>query len=270
MPEIVEPIIADPDDIEAQIECFKTHGYVILPDLLSPDEVDTLNDAIDRDREANPFMWFSGTAPDYNCNLLLTEPAFEMSIRHERLLPLIGELMGGPICFEELAVRHRDGEDEAHDTGWHRDRGYWPEHPLNLDYPQVIYYLNDVNETTHCFSISPEPAGGEILDDKDAHLERGGILHFYGSAGSAILFNCATLHGVTLRKTDKVRRTIQVYYGHPNRRSLSEVTMMPPNLWRDHPDPEVRRFYSKFNRYTRVMMEGLSMPDDREFSLPKM
>ena len=96
------------------------------------------------------------------------------------------------------------------------------------------------------------------------------ILHFYGNAGSAILFNCATLHGVTLRKTDKVRRTIQVYYGHPNRRSLSEVTMMPPNLWRDHSDPEVRRFYSKFNRYTKVMMDGLSMPDDREHSLPQL
>ncbi|MCE2394920.1 phytanoyl-CoA dioxygenase family protein [Candidatus Poribacteria bacterium] len=157
MPKLVDPVIADPDDIEAQIECFKAHGYVILPDLLSPDEVGTLNDAIDRDRETNPFMWFSGTSPDYNCNLLLTEPAFEMTIRHERLLPLIGELMGGPICFEELAVRHRGSEDEAHDTGWHRDRGYWPQHPLNLDYPQVIYYLNDVNETTHCFSISPEP-----------------------------------------------------------------------------------------------------------------
>ena len=76
MPKLVDPVIADPDDIEAQIQCFKAHGYVILPDLLSSDEVATLNDAIDRDRETNPFMWFSGTSPNYNCNLLLTEPAF--------------------------------------------------------------------------------------------------------------------------------------------------------------------------------------------------
>ena len=55
MPKLVDPIIADPDDIEDQIECFKAHGYVILPDLLSPDEVKTLNDAIDRDRDANHF-----------------------------------------------------------------------------------------------------------------------------------------------------------------------------------------------------------------------
>ena len=258
MPRIVEPIVPDPADLEAQIQCFKATGYVILPHLLSPDEVTMLNDAIDRDRKANPFMWYTTTSRDYNCNLLLTEPAFENTIHHPRLLPLIERLMGGVFCFEELAVRHRDGEDNPRDTDWHRDRGYWLEHPLHLDYPQVIYYLNDVDETTHCFTISPEPASGEILE-RDAHLERGGILHFYGKAGSAILFNCATWHGVTLRQTDKVRRTIQVYYGHPNRPSLSEVTLMPPRLWREHPDPEIRRFYGKFNRFTKVMLEGLGI-----------
>jgi hypothetical protein len=267
MPRLVEPVIADPEHLEAQVQCFMEHGYVIFPNLLSPGEVKMLNDAIDRDRKNHPFMWYTTTSRNYNCNLLLTEPCFEMTIRHPKLLPVIERLMGGPICFEELAVRHRDGEKEARDTDWHRDRGYWREHPLHLDYPQVIYYLNDVNETTHCFTLSPEPAGDEILEDKQAHLERGGVLYFYGEAGSAILFNCATLHGVTLRKTDKVRRTIQVYYGHPNRPSLSEVTLTPPYLWRDHPDSEVRRFYSKFNRYTKVMMEGLGLPDQREFKL---
>lgn len=253
------PVFVDPADLNAQIACFEANGYVILPDLLSPDEVAALNEAVDRDRRDNPFMWFTTTSRDYNCNLLLTEPGFERAIRHPRLLPLIERLMGGPFCFEELAVRHRGGEAAPRDTDWHRDRPYWPEHPLRLDYPQVITYLNDVDETTHCFSLSPEPVRGEILPDKEAHLRRGGVLHFYGRAGSAILFNCATLHGVTLRKTERVRRTIQVYYGHPHRPSLSQVTLVPPRLWRDHPDPEIRRFYGKLNRYTRVVSEGVGI-----------
>lgn len=261
MPRLVDPVIPAPNDLEAQIACFKANSYVILPDLFTPGEVAELNAAIDRDRKANPFMWYSTTSRNYNCNLLLTEPIFEKSIRHPRVLPLVERLMGGPICFEELAVRHRDGESEARDTDWHRDRGYWREHPLHLDFPQVIYYLNDVNEYTHSFTISPEAADGEILDDKQAHIDRGGILHFFGNAGSAILFNAATVHGVTLRKTDKVRRTIQVYYGHPQRPSLSEVTLMPPRLWRDDPDPEIRRFYGKFNRYTKVMLQGVGVGD---------
>jgi hypothetical protein len=261
MMRILEQIVPDPNDAAAQFEFFKSNSYVILPDLFTPDEVAELNAAIDRDRKNNPFMWYCETSHDYNCNLLITEPIFERTIRHPRVLPLVERLMGGKICFEELSVRHRSGEVQARDTDWHRDRDYWRQHPLHLDYPQVIFYLTDVDDGTHCFSISPEPAEGEILNDQTAHLERGGILHFYGEAGAAILFNAATVHGVTLRRTDKIRRTVQVYYGHPQRPSLSEVTLLPPRLWRDHDDPDVRRFYSKFNRYNRVMLQGLGVAD---------
>lgn len=261
MPRILAQIVPDPTDFEAQVAFFKANSYVILPDLFTPDQVAELNAAMDRDRKENPFMWYCTTSRDYNCNLLLTQPLFEQTIRHPRVLPLVEKVMGGPFCFEELAVRHRSAETQERDTDWHRDRDYWRDHPLHLDYPQVIYYLTDVDETTHCFSISPEPAAGEILNDKAAHLERGGILNFYGKAGSAILFNAATVHGVTLRKTNKTRRTVQVYYGHPNRPSLSEVSLIPPRLWRDHADPEIRRFYGKFNRYNKVMQQGLGLAD---------
>lgn len=50
-----------------------------------------------------------------------------------------------------------------------------------------------------------------------------------------------------------------VYYGHPDRPSLSQVTLMPPRFWRDHPDPEVRRFYGKLNRYSQVWLESLGV-----------
>jgi hypothetical protein len=255
---IAPPLPPALDDLDAQFEFFKANSYVVLPDLLTPDKVAGMNEAVDRDRRDNPFMWFCETERDYNCNLLPTEPIFEEVIRHPVVLPIVERLMGGPISFEELSIRHTGPKDEDRPTGWHRDRGYWKEHSLHLDYPQIIAYLTDVDETTHCFSISPEPADGEILE-KEQHLERGGALHFYGKAGSAILFNCATLHGVTHRKTEKHRRTIQVYYGHPDRPSLSQVTLMPPRLWRDHPDPEVRRFYGKLNRYSQVWLESLGV-----------
>src|SRR5262249_49635938 len=148
--------VLEPADIEAQVACFREHSAVILPDLLAPDEVAALNAAIDRDRRDHPFMWFTTTSRDYNCNLWLTEPIFESVVRHPRVLAVVELLMGGPFCFEELAVRHRDGARDPVPTDWHRDRPHWLEHPLHLDYPQVIYYLNDVGENTHCFSISPE------------------------------------------------------------------------------------------------------------------
>jgi hypothetical protein len=249
------------DDLEAQVAFYRAHSYVPLPGLLTPEQVDALNAAMDEDRERHRFLWYCTGSPDYNCNLLLTQPVFEIAIRQPHALALVERLMGGPICFEELAVRQNPASKEARPTGWHRDRGHWMEHPLHLDYPQIIYYLTDVDETTHCFTISPEPADGEVLDT-EAQLRRGGTVYFYGKAGSAILFNAATLHGLTTRKTEHYRRIVQVYYGHPHRPSLSEVSLIPPRLWRDHPDPEIRRFYGKLNRYNQTMHAafGIEIP----------
>ena len=166
--------------------------------------------------------------------------------------------MGGPVCFEELSVQVTPPSSTAHPTGWHRDTTYWNEHPLHLDYPQMICYLTDVNEATHAFTISGEPAAGEILP-QDAHLERGGTTYFHGRAGTAILFNAATVHGATRRVTEDTRRILQVYWGHAARPNLSDVTLIPPRLWRDHPDAEVRRFYGKHSRFSRVFHAGMGI-----------
>ncbi|MBV7338947.1 phytanoyl-CoA dioxygenase family protein [Chloroflexi bacterium TSY] len=261
MVRLVEQVIPEPNDIEAQVDFFKANSYVILPDLLLPDEVAQLNEAIERDRASHYFMWERKefTEMDDNSNLLLNEPIFETVIRRPAVLTLLDRLMGGPVCFEQLTVSHRDGQKDAQNIEWHRDKAHWMEHPLHLDYPQIIYYLTNVDESTHCFSISPEPADGEILLDDEAQLERGGVLNFYGQAGSAILFNCAALHAVTVRKTEKIRRTIQLYLGHEFHPSLSEITLIPPRLWRDHPDAETRRFYGKLNRRTKLTLQGLGV-----------
>ena len=258
MPRLLTPEIPDPADPDAQYAFFRAHSYLILPDLLAPDQVRAMNEAMDRDMARHPFMWYTQGVGNYNCNLWLAEPVFEEAIRPPRLLAILDRLMGGPFCFEELAVRHSPGETVGRSTAWHRDRAYWTEHPLHLDYAQIIYYLTDVDAATHCFTISPEPAGGAILE-RDEHLARHGMLHFHGRAGTGILFNAATWHGVTLRRTARTRRTIQVYFGHPARPPLSDATLMPPRLWRDHPDAEIRRFYGKLNRYSELVLAGLGL-----------
>ena len=70
-----------------------------------------------------------------------------------------------------------------------------------------------------------------------------------------MLFNIGGLHTATTRPTQEERKTVQVYYGHPNRRYLSEDSLIPVELWRDHPDPEVRAFYSVLNNKTRDYLE---------------
>ena len=245
-------------DRDGQIAHFNAHSYVVLPNVLTSDQVASLNAAIDRDRDTNSFLWWFKGAPNNASNLLLTEPVFDLAPRAPVVLDLLSALMGGAVCFEELSVQVTPPSDTAHPTAWHRDTGYWLEHPLHLDYTQMICYLTDVDETTHAFTISPESATGEILS-QDAHIERGGTTYFHGKAGTAILFNAATVHGATRRVTENTRRILQVYWGHEARPNLSDVSLIPPRLWRDDPDPEIRRFYGKHSRFSRVFHRGMGI-----------
>ncbi len=164
--------------------------------------------------------------------------------------------MGGPICFSELGARYMAPYDGPETQGWHRDRPHWPEHPLRMDYIQVMVYLTDVDETTHCFSISPESVDQPVLKDKTEQLARGGCTHIHGPAGAVCLFNIAVLHTATVRKTAAERKTLQTYYGHRNRPTLSNDSILPPIFWRDHPDEEVRAFYGNLNTVTRVYLKA--------------
>lgn len=246
------------DGLDAQVAFYRANSYVVLPDLLSPEEVAAINWAIDGSREQTPTMWYWRGSPNINCNLLLSEPTHDRVIRHPAVLAVLDRIMGESYCFEESAIQITEPSDEVHPTGWHRDVGHWREHPLFLDYAQLIIYLTDVDETTHCFTISPEPAGGEILP-KEAQLEQRGVFYFHSPAGAGILFNAAALHGLTRRKTPKQRRILQVYYSHPHRPAIGDNTIVPPRLWRDHPDPEVRRFYSKHNAFSRLVHHGMGI-----------
>ena len=80
--------------------------------------------------------------------------------------------------------------------GWHRDRPHWDEHPFRMDYIQLMVYLSDVDEETHCFSLSPEAVSQPVLEDKEEQLKQGGEYHLHGPAGTCALFNVArAAHG---------------------------------------------------------------------------
>src|SRR5207248_401695 len=85
-PAATEPA-ADPGSLQASLEFFRAHSYLLLPDLLSPETVRELNAAMDRDRAQRPYFWGALNSRNGTSNLLLTEPAFEPVVRHPRVLP---------------------------------------------------------------------------------------------------------------------------------------------------------------------------------------
>ena len=114
-------------------------------------------------------------------------PEFDSLIRHPKVMEPLNSLMKNDICFSEIGLQHMAAYigDPKH-WGWYRDGGHLIEHPLRMKNIQLIVYLSNVDETTHCFSVSPESVKQPILDDREAQLKQGGICNLYGDAGTAI------------------------------------------------------------------------------------
>ena len=130
-----------------------------------------------------------------------------------------------------------------------------------MDYIQLMLYLADVDETTHCFSASPESVDEPILEDTAKQLERGGGVDLHGPAGTVCLFNVSVLHTATTRPTQSERLSVQVYYGHRARAYLADDSVIPPMSWKDHPDSEVRAFYGNINEITRIYLRAFGMDE---------
>ena len=237
------------------LQHFRENGYVVLENALTPDEITRYTELFDRDRSEHgrPNLWHPFAHQMRNCNPLVTTPEFDELIRHPNIMPVIELLMGGPVCFSEICLRYMEPNDGETEQRFHRDRPHWVEHPLRMDYIQSVVYLTDLDETTHCFSISPESVDEPILDTEE-QLERNGIFHFHAPAGTVALINIAVLHAATVRVTDKERKTVQTYYGHQSRPYLSNCSVIPPRFFRHHPDPQVRAFYGKLNKTTETFI----------------
>ena len=246
---------------ESDREYFRRNGFVLLHDLVSAAEIQRFLDLFHEDRKRAPLRWARRGSQTMNCDALCTTPEFDEVVRHPLILQAVGELMGGPVCFGELCIRHMEPADSPGSKGWHRDRGHYPEHPLRMDYIQLMLYLTDVDETTHCFSLSPESVDEPIFEEAGKQLERGGCFDVHGPAGTVCLFNVAVLHRATVRKTDKERKSIQVYYGHRDRPYLADDSLIPPMFFINHPDPEVRAFYGNLNAITRMYMRAFGIEE---------
>lgn len=240
------------------LDFFRQNGYVSLGQPFSPDEVGRFIELYDRDRSETGYFWrpiaFDGHQ-SVNCEPLISSPEFDGLIRHPALIEPIETIFEGPSCLAEACLRHMAPYEGDPVEVWHRDRQHMTDRLYRCGYLQMMLYLSDVSEDTHCFSISPEPCDAPILDIEEQVKERGGV-HLHGPAGTVILFNLSVVHAATVRKTTQERKSVQVYYGHRDGPVLSQYTTIPTGLWRDHPDPEVRGFYSVLNTRSRKFAEA--------------
>lgn len=247
----------EPGAAAAPSAAFARDGFLVLPGALTAAEVAELNAAIDRHRARFARLWMERGegGRSQSVHVLLSCPEFDAGIAHPAVLPLVEALVGADAVFEEHSVMIRAPVDgEPPQTVWHRDVRHLSDHPYGLFALSVVYYLTDVEATTHTFACVPESvevkrAPREALPACDGAAGR----DLLGPAGTAVLFNAGSCHAGRVRTTPRERRTVHIYYGHAGQVPLSEHTICPRRLV-EHPEPSARRLFARPNQITRAVL----------------
>jgi Phytanoyl-CoA dioxygenase (PhyH) len=225
---------------------FDREGFLVVPGALEPAQVSRLDRAFLDHLELWPEDWarFSDsfiTTPD----VLPRTDAFDFAIENPKLRPLLEALIGPDFAFEELDLIQRKPVDDAGELkGWHRDiiRAY--ERRFEIMPISVVYYLTDVTEKDHCFSIVPGTHGPRV-DMRPEDVRPGMETDALGPAGSAFIFHARCIHAGKLKPRSAERRTIHLYFGQADAPRTSEWTTIPPRL-ADKRDPALPpKLYAK-------------------------
>ena len=100
----------------------------------------------------------------------------------------------------------------------HRDHPHAELRRNRTGFYTLMVYLTTVDESTPCFSISPEAADDALLPAPE-QVARRGFHDIHGPAGTAVLFNLSAVHRAsgharTASHSTRERKSLQLYYAH--------------------------------------------------------
>ena len=220
------------DRLHAAEEQFNKDGFVVIPNALSSSQLKHLNAAFDRYYHEFPQEWAHFSESFINtADVLPRTSDFDEVIENPVVLPLMQKLLGDKVAFEELGLMIRNPTDNTGELkGWHRDiiRDYDRRHEINAI--SVVYYLTDVTENDHCFSIIPG-THDRLLDVRPSEVTSDMAVDAHGPAGSAFVFHARCIHAGKLRTGSAQRRTMHLYYERYGEPRTNQWTQIPPRLY---------------------------------------
>jgi hypothetical protein len=227
---------------------FDRQGFVLVPNAVTGEQIAQLNESIDHYQESYPDEWvdFPGSMTQ-SVNVLPRTGDFDFAIENPGTLNVLRRILGEEMTFEELSIMIRNPTRNVCDVkGWHRDLTRDFDRRREIDAVSLIYYLTDVTEADHCFSIIPE-SHNRLLDLRPEEVTPGMEFDVVAPAGTALLFHARCIHAGKLKPTSRQRRTLHLYYARSDQPRTSEWSDIPPRLAAKI-DPRLPpRLFSKWN-----------------------
>jgi phytanoyl-CoA hydroxylase len=226
-----------------QIDRFDRDGYLVIPDLLTPEDVaqlqretanyhDTLIASLPPGVDVT---WEPNANPPRVQQVLNAEclsPALAGIIRSPRVRGVIEPLLGPDVgLFHVKFIMKSPGVGGP--VPWHQDYAYWTDQadaPLQLN---CMVYLDDADEQNGCLQVlagshragletHADTAKGSFVRELDVSALAGDVVSLPGKAGTGILFGALLKHASPPNRSPKPRRSFTAVYstlgvGHPVR-----------------------------------------------------
>ncbi|NGP45607.1 phytanoyl-CoA dioxygenase family protein [Bacillaceae bacterium SIJ1] len=234
-----------------QVDFYQREGYLVLPSLLSAEELNPTKEAmndkvsmianelfkdglikdrlIDRPFERRLAELFKDlTEKDflkYGVSWRDRHPGYFHLMSHPKILDVVESLIGGEIFSNPLYnTRPKIPKVAAGAVPWHQDKSYWPGAKSN---PVITVWIPivDANEINGCLHIKPKTHRKRLLEwhrEQDTgagytalrenQLGNTPSVVLPVKAGSAIVFNDRCLHMSTPNHSEEVRWSVDLRY----------------------------------------------------------
>ena len=230
------------------VEELDVNGFTVIKDALSPEQVATLNQAVDRFREEHPEQWVGLSDSQRQApNVLPWTGEFDFVIENPKILGILGRVYEDDLAYEDFGIMIREPTQDLRDPrGWHRDLTRDHARRKEIQAIQVIYYLTAVSENDHCLTIVPE-SHNRLIDLRVEEVQPGEGREIQAPAGSAVIFHVRCIHAGRLKPKSRQRRTLHLYYAHGGLPRITEWSEIPERLYKKVDPALPPHFYSKWN-----------------------
>jgi ectoine hydroxylase-related dioxygenase (phytanoyl-CoA dioxygenase family) len=242
---------------QEQITFFHENGYVRIPQVFAPEEVQTLSDELDRVMQdwAKTNMGWTGPwrqvylSADIEKRSLLTHAndfhihsaAWGRAVFHPRLVEAMSSLLG-----PEVEMHHTTLHCKPPETGMpfpmHQDSPFYQHE--GFGFVDAIIHLDTTTSENGCLKFLPG-------SHRQGHLEHilrmpdgtGCSPHLPtdryrlaeavacpAEAGDVVAFSIYTIHGSDINRTDRWRRLVRVGYRDPRCKQIGGYALGKPGL----------------------------------------
>lgn len=227
---------------------FEENGYLVVPGVLSPDEVAHFINLVDEMAADDRARRGAGdTGPQANVeirNAIARRDDLLPLLDWPAAFPLMAEIMGWNIQITTSHVFVRMPTPQAENSfkaiGWHCDgpRPMFPE--VNGAYPRMYakigYFLTDLSSPDMGnLRVVPGSHLSALEPERDENGEPIGAIQVLTQPGDAVFFEQRTWHAVGPNYSETPRKNIYIGYCHRYLKAIDFVTQSPELIEKANP-----------------------------------